>query len=54
MPVAAGLRPLATAAELLAIPEEGRFHEIINGELVRKAMPSGRADLGVPLAALRA
>jgi Uma2 family endonuclease len=28
-------------ADLLAIPEEERFHEIIDGELVRKAMPSG-------------
>lgn len=33
---------MATAADLLAIPEEERFHEIIDGELVRKAMPSGR------------
>jgi Uma2 family endonuclease len=41
MSVATKLRPLATAAELLAIPEDERFHEIIDGELVRKAMPSG-------------
>jgi len=34
-------RPLATVADLLAIPEHERFHEIIGGELVRKAMPSG-------------
>ena len=31
-----------TVQDLLAIPEEERFHEIINGELVRKAMPSGK------------
>jgi Uma2 family endonuclease len=35
-------RRMATAADLLAIPEEERFHEIIGGELVRKAMPSAR------------
>jgi Uma2 family endonuclease len=32
----------ATAADLLAIPERDRFHEVIDGELVRKAMPSMR------------
>ncbi len=32
---------LAVAADLLAIPEDARFHEIIDGEIVRKAMPSG-------------
>jgi Uma2 family endonuclease len=32
----------ATVADLLAIPESERFHEIIGGELVRKAMPSAR------------
>jgi len=31
----------ATVDDLLAIPEGERFHEIIGGELVRKAMPSG-------------
>jgi Uma2 family endonuclease len=31
----------ATIADLLAIPEAERFHEIIDGDLVRKAMPSG-------------
>lgn len=36
----------ATAADLLAIPEAERFHEIIGGELVRKAMPSGPHGLG--------
>jgi Uma2 family endonuclease len=30
----------ATVADLLAIPEHERFHEIIDGELVQKAMPS--------------
>ncbi len=33
-------RAPATLADLLAIPEDERFHEIIDGELVRKAMPS--------------
>jgi Uma2 family endonuclease len=32
---------LATVEDLLAIPEHDRFHEIVDGELVRKAMPSG-------------
>jgi Uma2 family endonuclease len=32
----------ATIDDLLAIPEAERFHEIIGGELVRKAMPSIR------------
>ncbi|MEO5727849.1 MAG: hypothetical protein ABI134_21150, partial [Byssovorax sp.] len=27
--------------QLLALPGEERFHEIIDGELVRKARPSG-------------
>ena len=35
------IRP-ATLDDLLAIPEAERFHEIIDGELVRKAMPSFR------------
>jgi Uma2 family endonuclease len=34
-------RPRATVADLLAIPEEERFHELLDGELVRKAAPSG-------------
>ena len=34
-------RPLATAADLMAIPDEERFHEVIGGEIVRKADPSG-------------
>jgi Uma2 family endonuclease len=36
----------ATAADLLAIPEGERFHEIIGGEMVRKAMPTGPHGLG--------
>jgi Uma2 family endonuclease len=32
----------ATLADLLAIPATERFHEIIGGELTRKAMPSPR------------
>lgn len=31
-----------TEAEFFAIPEDDRFHELLAGELVRKAMPSGR------------
>ena len=31
----------ATWSDLLSIPESERFHEVIGGELVRKAMPSG-------------
>jgi Uma2 family endonuclease len=30
----------ATVADLLAIPPDDRFHEIIDGELVQKAMPT--------------
>jgi Uma2 family endonuclease len=33
--------PRATIADLYAIPEEERFHELIDGEIVRKAAPSG-------------
>ena len=39
-------QPRATAADLLAIPEHERFHEIIGGHLMRKAMPSGPHGLG--------
>lgn len=39
MSVASMKRP-ATIADLLAIPEPERFHEIIGGELVQKATPS--------------
>jgi Uma2 family endonuclease len=40
MSLAVQRAPLATVEDLLAIPEEERFHEIIDGELVRKAMPT--------------
>jgi len=33
-------RRLATSTELLAIPEEQRFHEVIDGEIVQKASPT--------------
>ena len=36
----------ATAADLLAIPVGERFHEIIGGVMVRKAMPTGPHGLG--------
>lgn len=32
----------ATVKDFLAIPAHERFHEILDGELVRKTMPSGR------------
>jgi Uma2 family endonuclease len=35
-------RSLATIADLLAIPEEDRRHEVIDGELVEKEATSGR------------
>ncbi len=38
--------PLATFADLLSIPEPQRFHEILDGELVQKAMPGGEHGLG--------
>lgn len=47
MSAALKLKPRLTAADLMAIPEHERFHEIIGGELVRKAMPGwphGRAQ----------
>jgi Uma2 family endonuclease len=34
-------RSRATITDLLTIPPEERYHEIIDGELVRKAMPTG-------------
>ncbi len=30
-----------TLADFLAIPEEDRFHELLDGEIIRKASPSG-------------
>ncbi|MGK3992854.1 Uma2 family endonuclease [Sorangium sp. So ce1024] len=41
MSVAVTLGARANLADLLAIPEKQRFHEIVDGELVRKAVPSG-------------
>lgn len=43
-------RPFASVADLLAIPEEERFHEILDGVLVPKAKPSlrhGAAQAGL-------
>src|SRR5262245_52144589 len=40
MSLAAQMPRIATVEDLLAIPEEERFHEIIDGELVQKAMPT--------------
>jgi len=37
---AVGKRSPATVTDLLAIPEDERYHEVIDGELVRKAMPT--------------
>ncbi|MBC8067098.1 MAG: Uma2 family endonuclease [Deltaproteobacteria bacterium] len=34
-------RPAASLAEFLAIAEDRRFHELIGGEIVEKATPSG-------------
>lgn len=34
--------PYATEADFFAIPEEERFHELLAGEIVQKALPSGR------------
>ena len=34
-------RRFATIADLLAIPEERRFHELLSGEIVEKATPAG-------------
>ena len=42
MSVAAQTRHVATVEDLFAIPEQERFHEIIDGELVRKAMPTAK------------
>jgi Uma2 family endonuclease len=42
MPSSSPERHLATASDLLAIAEAERFHEVIDGEIVRKAMPSLR------------
>jgi len=42
---------LATFADLLAIPEEQRFHEVLDGEIVQKCMASGEHALGQTAAA---
>ena len=42
MSSAAAKKRLSTVGELYAIPEAERFHELIDGELVRKALPSFR------------
>lgn len=50
MSSAAPLRRRATLADFLAIPEAERYHELIDGEIVRKGMPTmrhGRAQLRV-------
>ncbi len=39
--VPSSARKSATLDDLLAIPAEARFHELLGGELVRKATPSG-------------
>ncbi len=41
MSYAAAKRASATVADLLAIPDDERFHELVDGELVRKAVPGG-------------
>ncbi len=41
VPMSSAAEQIATAAALLAIPEHERFHEIIDGALVRKGSPSG-------------
>ncbi len=46
MSTAVNVSTPATVADLRAIPEEQRFHEIIAGELVQKAAPSGPHGLG--------
>jgi hypothetical protein len=50
MPAIATKRAPGTLDDLLAIPEAERFHEIIDGELVRKALRSlrhGAAQMGL-------
>ena len=41
MSTSARARRLATVADLMALPEASRFHEVIAGDLVQKAAPSG-------------
>lgn len=50
MSTPAAKRPPATLADLLALPAAERFHEIVDGELLRKALPSlrhGMAQMGL-------
>jgi len=39
--VSSTVRQAATVEDFLAIPEERRFHELLGGEIVEKATPSG-------------
>ena len=41
MSKSAGLHPLATLADLIALPETTRCHEIVAGELVQRPAPTG-------------
>jgi Uma2 family endonuclease len=41
MSKSARVRPQATLADLIALPETTRFHEIVAGELVEKPAPTG-------------
>lgn len=41
MMLAPQLRPRETIEELLRIPEAERHHELIDGQIIRKALPSG-------------
>ncbi len=40
MPTAIKKGTLAAGADLMAIPEDSRFHEIIDGDIVQKAVPT--------------
>lgn len=42
MSAAAILPPFATDLDFFAIPEAQRFHELLAGEIVHRALPSGR------------
>ena len=45
--------PLASFVDLLRIPEEERWHEILDGELLQKALPRGEhsvSQIGIVLA----
>ena len=52
MSVDASLKPLV-AADLLAVTEHERYHELIGGKLVRKATPSARHGLAQAVVAGR-